>query len=38
VEKWNKVIHRGWETENCGKKVFHRGKTFHRGKEIELGF
>jgi hypothetical protein len=36
VEKWNKVIHRGWEIENCGKKVFHSAKTFHRGKGIEM--
>jgi hypothetical protein len=36
VEKWNTVIHRGWENENCGKKVFHRGKTFHRGKGAEM--
>jgi hypothetical protein len=36
VEKWNKVIHRGWETENCGKKVFHSAKTFHREKGAEM--
>jgi hypothetical protein len=36
VEKWNNVIHRRWKTANCGKKVFHRGKTFHRGKGAKM--
>ena len=35
VEKWNKVIHRGWETENCGKK-FSTGKNFPQGKGAEM--
>jgi hypothetical protein len=36
VEKWNKVIHREWENEFCGKLFFHRGKVFHREKGTEM--
>jgi hypothetical protein len=36
VEKWNKIIHRQWGTQNCGKKVFHSAKTFHRGNRPEM--